>query len=50
MTVTTWHNAKCATSRKVLDVIRHTGVEPRIEIMRRYCHGVTAIPVWREPR
>ena len=30
MTVTIWHNAKCATSRKVLDAIRKTGIEPRI--------------------
>jgi arsenate reductase (glutaredoxin) len=25
-----WHNPKCATSRKVLDLIRKAGVEPRI--------------------
>jgi arsenate reductase len=30
MTVTIWHNPKCATSRKVLDAIRKTGIEPRI--------------------
>jgi arsenate reductase len=30
MTITIWHNAKCATSRKVLDAIRKEGVEPRI--------------------
>jgi arsenate reductase len=30
MTVTIWHNAKCATSRKVLDAIRKKGIEPRI--------------------
>ena len=30
MTVTIWHNPKCATSRKVLDMIRRAGVEPRI--------------------
>ena len=30
MTVTIWHNPKCATSRKVLEMIRKSGVEPRI--------------------
>ena len=30
MTVTIWHNPKCATSRKVLASIRANGVEPRI--------------------
>lgn len=30
MTVTIWHNPKCATSRKVLEMIRRAGVEPRI--------------------
>ena len=30
MTVTIWHNPKCATSRKVLEMIRKKGVEPRI--------------------
>jgi arsenate reductase (glutaredoxin) len=30
VTVTIWHNPKCATSRKVLDLIRATGIEPNI--------------------
>jgi len=30
MTVTIWHNPKCSTSRRVLDAIRATGVEPKI--------------------
>ena len=30
MTVTIWHNPKCATSRKVLETIRKNGIEPRI--------------------
>jgi arsenate reductase len=30
MTVTIWHNPKCATSRKVLEVIRAAGVTPDI--------------------
>jgi arsenate reductase (glutaredoxin) len=30
MTVTIWHNPKCATSRKVLEMIRQKGVEPQI--------------------
>ncbi len=30
MTVTIWHNPKCSTSRKVLDLIRAAGVEPDI--------------------
>ena len=30
MTVTIYHNPKCATSRKTLDVIRASGIEPRI--------------------
>jgi arsenate reductase len=30
MSVTIWHNPKCATSRKVLDLIRKAGIEPRI--------------------
>src|SRR3984957_21286158 len=28
--VVIWHNPKCATSRKVLELIRAKGVEPRI--------------------
>lgn len=30
MTVTIWHNPKCSTSRKVLELIRARGIEPRI--------------------
>ena len=30
MTVTIWHNPKCATSRKVLEMIRAAGVTPDI--------------------
>jgi arsenate reductase (glutaredoxin) len=30
MTVTIWHNPKCATSRKVLDAIRKKGIAPTI--------------------
>jgi arsenate reductase len=30
MTVTIWHNPKCATSRKVLEMIREKGAEPHI--------------------
>jgi arsenate reductase (glutaredoxin) len=30
MTVVIWHNPKCATSRKVLEMIRRKGVEPRV--------------------
>jgi len=30
MSVVIWHNPKCATSRKVLELIRATGVEPEI--------------------
>jgi arsenate reductase len=30
MTVTIWHNPKCATSRKVLEMIRKTGAEPHV--------------------
>jgi arsenate reductase (glutaredoxin) len=30
MTVTVWHNPKCATSRKVLALIRAGGIEPKI--------------------
>src|SRR6516162_6289952 len=30
MTVTIWHNPKCATSRKVLEMIRDAGVTPDI--------------------
>jgi arsenate reductase (glutaredoxin) len=30
VTVTIWHNPKCATSRKVLDMIRAMGIEPRV--------------------
>jgi arsenate reductase len=28
--ITIWHNPKCSTSRKVLDMIRAAGVEPAI--------------------
>jgi len=30
MTVTVWHNPKCATSRKVLEMIRAAGVTPHV--------------------
>jgi arsenate reductase (glutaredoxin) len=30
VTVTIWHNPKCATSRKVLDMIRDAGISPEI--------------------
>jgi arsenate reductase (glutaredoxin) len=30
MSVTIWHNPKCATSRKVLGLIRDAGIEPEI--------------------
>ena len=30
MTVTIWHNPKCATSRTVLSLIRAAGIEPEI--------------------
>jgi arsenate reductase (glutaredoxin) len=30
MSVVIWHNPKCATSRKVLELIRAKGIEPRI--------------------
>ena len=30
MTVTIWHNSRCATSRKVLGLIRAAGIEPEI--------------------
>jgi arsenate reductase len=30
MAITIWHNPKCATSRKVLALIRAKGIEPRI--------------------
>ncbi len=30
MTVTIWHNPNCATSRKVLGLIRASGIEPKI--------------------
>jgi arsenate reductase (glutaredoxin) len=30
MAVTIWHNPKCATSRKVLALIRAEGIEPQI--------------------
>ena len=30
MTVTIWHNPNCSTSRKVLGLIRASGVEPKI--------------------
>ena len=30
MSVVIWHNPKCATSRKVLGLIRASGVEPKV--------------------
>jgi arsenate reductase len=30
VTVTIWHNPKCATSRKVLDMIRAAGITPDV--------------------
>ncbi len=30
MTVTVYHNPKCGTSRKVLDMVRASGVEPEV--------------------
>jgi arsenate reductase (glutaredoxin) len=43
MTVTIWHNPKCATSRKVLDLIRATGVEPAIVDYARTPPSVASI-------
>jgi arsenate reductase-like glutaredoxin family protein len=31
MTVVVWHNPKCATSRKVVDLIRKRGIEPVLQ-------------------
>jgi arsenate reductase len=30
MLVTIWHNPKCSTSRRVLDMIRARGIEPQV--------------------
>jgi arsenate reductase len=30
MPVTVWHNPKCATSRRVLEMIRNKGIEPHV--------------------
>lgn len=30
MPVTIWHNPKCCTSRRVLEIIRTRGIEPRV--------------------
>ena len=30
MTVTVYHNPKCGTSRKVLEIVRERGLEPRV--------------------
>jgi arsenate reductase (glutaredoxin) len=30
MTVVVWHNQRCATSRKVLDIIRKRGIAPDV--------------------
>jgi arsenate reductase len=30
MTVIIWHNPKCATSRKVLEMVRRKGLEPEV--------------------
>jgi arsenate reductase len=30
MTVTIWHNPNCSTSRKVLGMLRDSGVEPKV--------------------
>jgi arsenate reductase len=30
VTVTIWHNPKCSTSRKVLDMIRAEGIAPKV--------------------
>jgi len=43
MTVTIWHNPRCATSRKVLDLIRAAGVEPNIIDYVQTPPGVAAI-------
>jgi arsenate reductase (glutaredoxin) len=43
MTVTIWHNPKCATSRKVLELIRATGVEPTIVDYARTPPSVASI-------
>ena len=30
MPVTIWHNPRCATSRRVLEIIRNKGIEPHV--------------------
>jgi arsenate reductase len=43
MTATIWHNPKCATSRKVLGLIRAKGVEPAIVDYANAAPSVAAI-------
>jgi arsenate reductase len=43
VTVTIWHNPKCATSRKVLGIIRAHGIEPRIVDYVNAPPSITAI-------
>jgi arsenate reductase len=43
VTVTIWHNPNCATSRKVLALIRASGVEPEIVDYVKSPPGVAAI-------
>lgn len=43
MTVTIWHNPKCATSRKVLGLIRAAGIEPKIVDYVKTPPGIAAI-------
>jgi len=43
MTVTIWHNPNCPTSRKVLALIRASGVEPKIVDYVSTPPGVAAI-------
>ena len=43
MTVTIWHNPKCATSRRVLGLIRARGIEPNVVDYVNVAPSVTAI-------
>lgn len=43
MTVTIWHNPNCGTSRKVLEIIRSRGVEPKIVDYVKEPPGAAAI-------
>lgn len=62
MTLTLWHNPRCSTSRKTLELLREKGIEPNVrlyledaptraeleEVTARLPGGVSSLVRWKE--